>query len=71
MSEYWLELLEYKANFTYVNKCTKRYPRQLLRDTETGDDGYPLYRRRNTEDGGVKTKLKMKINNSMSSIAIQ
>ena len=51
-------------------KCTKRYPRQLLRDTETGDDGYPLYRRRKPEDGGVRTKLKMKINNSVQEIEI-
>ena len=42
-------------------KCTKRYPRQLLHDTETGEDGYPLYRRRKPEDGGIKTKTKMKI----------
>ena len=40
-------------------KCTKRYPRQLLRDTETGDDEYPLYRRRSPEDGGIKAKLKI------------
>jgi len=51
-------------------KCTKRYPRQLLRDTETGDDGYPLYRRRKPEDGGIKTKRKMKINNSIQEIDI-
>ncbi|CAF4750159.1 unnamed protein product, partial [Rotaria magnacalcarata] len=46
------------------------YPRQLLRDTETGEDGYPLYRRRKPEDGGIKTKLKMKINNSNQEIEI-
>ncbi|CAF1558848.1 unnamed protein product [Rotaria magnacalcarata] len=51
-------------------KCTRRYPRQLLRDTETGEDGYPLYRRRKPEDGGIKTKLKMKINNSNQEIEI-
>ena len=33
-------------------KCTKRYPRQLIQDTQTGEDGYPLYRRRSSEDGG-------------------
>jgi hypothetical protein len=27
-------------------KCTKRYPRQLIHDTQTGDGGYSLYRRR-------------------------
>ena len=52
------------------DKCTKRYPRQLLHDTETGDDGYPLYRRRSPEDGGIKAKLKMKINNSVQEIEI-
>jgi hypothetical protein len=51
-------------------KCTKRYPRQLLRDTETGDDGYPLYRRRSREDGGIKTNIKMRINNSIQEIEI-
>ena len=34
-------------------KCTKRYPRQLLNDTRTGEGEYPLYRRRNPENGGV------------------
>ena len=33
-------------------KCTKRYPRHLRNDTQTGDDGYPLYRRKGSEDGG-------------------
>ena len=42
-------------------KCTKRYPMQLLHDTQTGDDGYPLYRRRSPDDGGIKAKLKMRI----------
>jgi hypothetical protein len=53
------------------DKCTKRYPRQLLRDTETGDDGYPLrvYRRR-PEDGGIKAKIKMRINNFIQEIEI-
>lgn len=33
-------------------KCTKRFPRELISDTQTGNDGYPAYRRRKTEDGG-------------------
>lgn len=33
-------------------KCTKRFPKDLLTDTITGNDGYPLYRRRSTENGG-------------------
>ncbi|XP_018804180.1 PREDICTED: uncharacterized protein LOC108978385 [Bactrocera latifrons] len=32
------------------NKCSKRYPRALWADTITGNDGYPLYRRRSVED---------------------
>ena len=32
--------------------CTKRYPRQFVKDTQTGRDGYPLYRRRNPQQGG-------------------
>lgn len=34
------------------NKCTKRYPRPLVSDTITGNDGYPLYRRRSPADNG-------------------
>ncbi|GFU44401.1 helitron_like_N domain-containing protein [Trichonephila clavipes] len=40
-------------------KCTKQYPRDLLAETITGNDGYPLYRRRSTEDGGKSIKLKV------------
>jgi len=34
-------------------KCTKRYPRNFMRQTRTGTDGYPTYRRRAPEDGGL------------------
>ncbi|GBM03504.1 hypothetical protein AVEN_95400-1 [Araneus ventricosus] len=40
-------------------KCTKRYPRIFLKDTQTGHDGYPLYRRRKPEDGGYVTTKKI------------
>ncbi|XP_026475684.1 uncharacterized protein LOC113380823 [Ctenocephalides felis] len=41
-------------------KCSKRYPRQLTAETVTGNDGYPLYRRRSPDDNGqaVTTKVK-------------
>ena len=39
-------------------KCTKRYPRKLLQETQTGEDGYPQYRRRSPDDGGVTAKLR-------------
>ena len=36
--------------------CTKRYPRQFVDETQTGGDGYPLYRRRAPDQGGFKVK---------------
>ncbi|GFV41445.1 ATP-dependent DNA helicase [Trichonephila clavipes] len=41
-------------------KGTKRYPRKLVSDTITGNDGYPLYRRRSVEDGGKSVVLKVR-----------
>jgi hypothetical protein len=40
-------------------KCTKKYPRDRIRETLTGEDGYPLYRRRRPGDGGFTTKINM------------
>jgi hypothetical protein len=51
-------------------KCTKRYPRKLLDDTQISEDGYPLYRRRAPENGGVKAKIKVKIDNSYREMEI-
>ena len=34
------------------DRCSKRYPKNLHRDTITGNDGYPDYRRRSIDDGG-------------------
>lgn len=41
-------------------KCSKRYPRTLVSDTVTGNDGYPLYRRRSTEDNGRSVTIKVR-----------
>jgi len=40
------------------NTCSKRYPRKLCRETQTGDDGYPEYKRRSTNDGGFTVRIK-------------
>ncbi|XP_055604727.1 uncharacterized protein LOC129752961 [Uranotaenia lowii] len=40
-------------------KCTKRYPRPLLAETISGNDGYPLYRRRSPEDNGKSLTMKV------------
>ena len=41
-------------------KCTKRYPRDLIAETITGNDDYPLYRRRKVEDGGKSFTMKLR-----------
>ncbi|XP_075139507.1 uncharacterized protein LOC142214459 [Leptodactylus fuscus] len=38
-------------------KCTKKYPCPLLKETQTNQNGYPLYRHRAPEDGGHTTTL--------------
>ena len=43
------------------DKCTKKYLRNFPDQTQTGEDGYPLYRRRSVEDGGIKAKIKLRI----------
>ncbi|GFQ95232.1 ATP-dependent DNA helicase [Trichonephila clavata] len=39
-------------------KCTKKYPRCFRKETQTGEDGYPQYRRRSPENGGIVTQIK-------------
>ena len=41
-------------------KCTKGYPRDLIRETQTDRYSYPLYRRRARDDGGAFTTLSIK-----------
>ncbi|XP_041451493.1 uncharacterized protein LOC121405025 [Drosophila obscura] len=41
-------------------KCSKRFPKNLVSDTVTGNDGYPEYRRRSTEDNGHSVTLRVK-----------
>ena len=41
-------------------RCSKRYPRDLLAETITGNDGYPLYRRRSVADSGRSVVVKVK-----------
>ncbi|XP_025831529.1 uncharacterized protein LOC112904787 [Agrilus planipennis] len=41
-------------------KCSKRYPRDLIAETITGNDGYPLYRRRSVADNGRLVVVKVR-----------
>ncbi|GFT42634.1 ATP-dependent DNA helicase [Trichonephila clavipes] len=39
-------------------KCTKKYPRELIRETVHSDKGYPLYRRKEPADGGKQVDIR-------------
>ena len=41
-------------------RCNKKYPRQFVKETQFATDGYPLYRRRKSEDGGHTATVKVK-----------
>jgi len=38
-------------------RCSKRYPKPFLSETQTGEDGYPSYRRRSPQNGGMETTV--------------
>lgn len=42
--------INYQSPFMVDGKYSKRYPRKLTAETVTGNDGYPLYRRRSPDD---------------------
>ncbi|GBM86841.1 hypothetical protein AVEN_225062-1 [Araneus ventricosus] len=35
-------------------KCTKRFPRKMICETQTAEDGYPLYRRRSPNKEAIQ-----------------
>ena len=41
-------------------KCTKKFPRKLLKETVHHDNGYPLYRRRAPADGRRTATMKIR-----------
>ena len=51
-------------------RCSKRYPRPFVEETQTADDGYPLYRRRSAAKGGQTTTLPLKINNKKQNYTV-
>lgn len=40
-------------------KCTKKFPRNFLHETQAAHDGYPLYRRRKPAEGGFTGNKKL------------
>ncbi|KIH66755.1 hypothetical protein ANCDUO_02915 [Ancylostoma duodenale] len=51
-------------------KCTKKYPREFIQETQTGNDGYPLYRRRRPEEGGFTAVVKVRMNNQQAEFEV-
>ncbi|RCN45090.1 hypothetical protein ANCCAN_08900 [Ancylostoma caninum] len=49
-------------------KCSKRYPREFIQETQTGNDGYPLHRRRKPGEGGFAAVIKIRMNNQQTEI---
>ena len=37
--------------------CSKKYPKKFVSETQFGQDGYPTYRRRKPEDGGMQAMV--------------
>ncbi|UYV79530.1 hypothetical protein LAZ67_17003027 [Cordylochernes scorpioides] len=42
------------------SSCSKKYPKQFLLETQTNENGYPLYRRRAPEAGGFTAKVRIR-----------
>ena len=51
-------------------KCTKKFPKKLVQETQTGEDSYPVYRRRKPEDGGYTARINMKVRTEYQQIEI-
>ncbi|GFQ91141.1 ATP-dependent DNA helicase [Trichonephila clavata] len=48
-----------KSSLCMLNgTCTKKYLRCFREETQTGEDGYPLYRRRSPKDGGIVKQIE-------------
>ncbi|XP_075451755.1 uncharacterized protein LOC142492724 [Ascaphus truei] len=45
--------------------CTKKFPKQFLLETQSGDDGYPRYRRRAPSDGGYTATIHLRNNTNI------
>lgn len=42
-------------------KCAKKYPRPFIAETQTGDNGYPTYRKRSPDDGGYTDSINLRM----------
>lgn len=49
--------LNNKSPCMKAGSCSKKFPRPFLRETQTGEDSYPKYRRRAPQDGGFTVEV--------------
>lgn len=42
------------------NKCEKNYPKSFIDETQTHENGYPIYRRRSPNNGGYTATINMR-----------
>ena len=42
----------------------------MQQETQTGDDGYPLYRRRQSEHGGYTATIQTRVDNQYQDIEV-
>ena len=45
-------------------RCSKKYPKQYMAETQLGADSYPLYRRSSPDNGGQVSTISMRIGGS-------
>ncbi|GBP22166.1 hypothetical protein EVAR_10676_1 [Eumeta japonica] len=53
-------VFNYNSPCMVDGKCSKRYPRDLIAETITENDGYPLYRQRSVADNGRSVVVKVR-----------
>ena len=45
-------------------RCSKKYPKQYMAETQLGANSYPLYRRSSPDNGGLVSTISMRIGGS-------
>lgn len=58
-----MDLAEFSTTCMVDGKCSKRYPRYLVAETITGNDGYPFCRRRSVVENGRLVVVKVRRQN--------
>ncbi|GBN80762.1 hypothetical protein AVEN_157331-1 [Araneus ventricosus] len=60
-----------KSPFMKDKKCTKQYPREMMCQTQTAEDSYPLYKRRKPKQRGHVININLGIYNKYHEVEIE